>query len=43
MKQLTSQRAIFDFLQLNTSAEHGGNLCKDAGATLRMTSQNKLT
>jgi hypothetical protein len=43
MKRLTSQRANLEFLQLNTSAAHGGSLCKDAGATLRMTSQNKLT
>jgi hypothetical protein len=39
MKRLTSQRAIFEFLQLNASAAHGGGLCKDAGATLRMTSE----
>ncbi len=43
MKLLTSQRANFEFLQLNTSAAHGGSLCKDAGTPLHMTSEHKLT
>jgi hypothetical protein len=43
MKLFTSQRANSEFLQLNTSTTHGVSLCKDAGAPLRMTSQNKLT
>jgi hypothetical protein len=43
LKLFTSHRATFEILHHNTSAAHGGSLCKDAGAPLPMTLQQKLT